>query len=79
MQKQDYVYMIADNVMVYHIDLPPELEGDKLHAHLDKFDEEALRIIASFGKKLLEHFFIISKDKDPEEINNILKKMQKLA
>lgn len=79
MQKQDYIYMIADNVMVYHINLPPELEGDKLHAHLDKFDEDTLKIIASFGKKLLEHFFIISKNKNSDDLVETLEKMKKLA
>ncbi|MFX1281952.1 MAG: hypothetical protein ACFFA3_21565, partial [Promethearchaeota archaeon] len=61
MQKSDYVYMIADNIIVYQITLPEDLQGNKLHAHLNKYDEDFLKIIAGFDKNFLEHFLIISK------------------
>ncbi|MHA2121380.1 MAG: hypothetical protein ACW990_09280 [Promethearchaeota archaeon] len=79
MQKSDYVYMIADNVMVYQITLPTNLQGNGLHEHLNKYDEKYVRIIAGFDKNFLEHFLIISKGKVQEELADILKKMEKIS
>ncbi|MFX1455006.1 MAG: hypothetical protein ACFFDB_06485 [Promethearchaeota archaeon] len=79
MQRSDYVYMIADNIMVYQITLPSELEGNKLHEHLNKYDEKFLKIIAGFDKNFLEHFLIISKGKTQEDLSEILKKMEKIS
>ena len=61
MQKSDYFYMIADNIMVYQITLPADLQGNRLHVHLNKYDEKYLNIIAGFDKNFLEHFLILSK------------------
>ena len=79
MQKTDYVYMIADNIMVYQINLPEELQGNKLHEHLNGYDEKFLRIIAGFDKNFLEHFLIISKGKSQADLSDILKKMEKIS
>jgi len=79
MQRSDYVYMIADNIMVYQITLPSDLEGNKLHEHLNKYDEKNLKIIAGFDKNFLEHFLIISKGKIQEDLKEILKKMEKIS
>ncbi len=79
MQRSDYVYMIADNIMVYQISLPSELEGNRLHEHLSKFEEKYLKIIAGFDKNFLEHFLIISKGKNQEDLAEILKKMEKIS
>ena len=79
MQRSDYVYMIADNIMVYQITLPSDLEGNKLHEHLNKYDEKHLEIIAGFDKNFLEHFIIISKGKKQEDLTEILKKMEKIS
>jgi hypothetical protein len=79
MQKSDYIYMIADNVIVYQINLPPELQGNDLHRHLNNYDETYLKIIAGFDKNFLEHFLIISKGKSQEDLSEILKKMEKIS
>jgi hypothetical protein len=79
MQKSDYVYMIADNIVVYQINLPEDLQGNKLHAHLNNYDEDFLKIIAGFDKNFLEHFLIISKGNNPQELAETLKKMEKIS
>ncbi len=79
MQKTDYIYMIADNIMVYQINLPTELQGDKLHEHLNIFDEKYLKIVAGFDKNFLEHFLIISKGKKQEDFADVLEKMEKIS
>jgi len=79
MQKTDYIYMIADNIMVYQISLPAELQGNKLHEHLNIYDEKFLMIVAGFDKNFLEHFLIISKGKRQEDLKDILKKMEKIS
>ena len=79
MQKSDYIYMIADNIIVYQINLPVELQGNKLHEHLNNYDEKFLKIIAGFDKNFLEHFLIISKGRNQEDLAEILKKMEKIS
>lgn len=79
MQKSDYVYMIADNIIVYQITLPEDLQGNKLHTHLNKYDEDFLKIIAGFDKNFLEHFLIISKGNNQQELAETLKKMEKIS
>jgi len=79
MQRSDYVYMIADNIMVFQITLPSDLEGNKLREHLNKYEEKYLKIIAGFDKNFLEHFLIISKGKIQEDLTDILKKMEKIS
>lgn len=64
-----------DNVAVYGIGLPPDLQGDALYQHLDQFDIKILNGIASFNKQFLEHFFILSKGKTPKEFKDDLSKM----
>jgi hypothetical protein len=71
--------MIADNIMVYQITTPSDFEGNKLHEHLNKYDEKYLKIIAGFDKNFLEHFLIISKGKNQEDLAQILKKMEKIS
>ncbi|MHA1932260.1 MAG: hypothetical protein ACW96X_06945, partial [Promethearchaeota archaeon] len=79
MQRSDYVYMIADNIMVYQITLPSDLEGNRLHEHLNNYEEKYLKIIAGFDKNFLEHFLIISKGKKQGDLAEILKKMEKIS
>jgi hypothetical protein len=79
MQKSDYIYMIMDNIMVYHINLPSDLQGNQIQRHLNKYDEKYLGIIAGFDKNFLEHFLIISKGKTQEDLSEILKKMEKIS
>ena len=79
MQKSDYVYMIIDNIMVYNITLPTDFEGDKINEHLSKFDEKHLKIVAGFNKNFLEHFLIISKGKNSPDLDETLKKMEKIS
>ena len=79
MQKSDYVYMIIDNIMVYNINLPTDFEGHKINEHLSKYDEKHLNIVAGFNKNFLEHFLIISKGKNPADLDEILKKMEKIS
>jgi hypothetical protein len=79
MQKSDYIYMIIDNIMVYHINLPSDLQGNQLERHLNKYDEKYLGIVAGFDKNFLEHFLIISKGKTQEDLAEILKKMEKIS
>jgi len=79
MQKSDYVYMIIDNIMVYNINLPTNFEGHKINEHLSKYDEKHLNIVAGFNKNFLEHFLIISKGKNPADLDEILKKMEKIS
>ncbi len=75
MQKSDYIHMIIDNIMVYRIQLPSDLEGNKMSEHLDKYEIKILKIIAGFNQIFLEHFLIISKGQSQNELNEILKKM----
>jgi hypothetical protein len=79
MQKSDYVYMIMDNIMVYQINLPADLQGNQLHRHLNKYDEKFLNIVAGFDKNFLEHFLILSKGRTQEGLVDILKKMEKIS
>ncbi len=79
MQKGDYIYMITDNIMVYQITLPTDLQGNRLQVHLNKYDEKYLKIIAGFDKNFLEHFLIISKGNNQEELAETLKKMEKIS
>ena len=79
MQKADYIYMITDNIMVYQINLPIEIQGNKLYEHLNNYDEKFLKIIAGFDKNFLEHFLIISKGRNQEDLAEILKKMEKIS
>ncbi|MFX0000736.1 MAG: hypothetical protein ACFE9Q_08590 [Candidatus Hodarchaeota archaeon] len=79
MQKSDYIYMITDNIMVYQISLPEDLRGNQLHEHLNKYDENFLRIIAGFDKNFLEYFLIISKGRKQEDIAETLRKMEKIS
>ncbi len=71
--------MIMDNVMVYQINLPSDLQGNQLQRHLNKYNEKYLGIIAGFDKNFLEHFLIISKGKTQEDLADILKKMEKIS
>ncbi|MFW9900421.1 MAG: hypothetical protein ACFFDY_03930 [Candidatus Thorarchaeota archaeon] len=79
MQKADYIYMITDNILVYQINLPSDFSGNNLQEHLNKFDDQYLKIIAGFDKNFLEHFLIISKGKNQEDISEILKKMERIS
>lgn len=79
MQKSDYIYMISDNIMVYQITLPEDLQGTGLQMHLNNFDENFLKIIAGFDKNFLEHFLIISKGNNQGELSETLKKMEKIS
>lgn len=79
MQKSDLILIIADNVMVYKIKVPSDLQGNNLHQHLENFDEKVLKAIAGFNKKFLEHFIIISKGKDQKDIQDIIEKMEKIS
>jgi len=79
MNKTDYLYMILDNVLVFNINLPPEFQDNRLNEHLDKFDENGLKVIAGFNKNFLEHFLKISKGKTQQDIADILIKMEKIS
>ncbi|MFX0075108.1 MAG: hypothetical protein ACFE96_06680 [Candidatus Hermodarchaeota archaeon] len=79
MNKTDYVYMILDNVLVYNINLPPEFQGEGLNNHLNKFDEENIKIVAGFNKNFLEHFLTITKGKSQQDVSELLKKMEKIS
>ncbi len=79
MQKSDYIYMIADNAMIFGINLPNELQGNKFNSYLNKFDDYILSVIAGFNKTFLEHFIIIAKGNDKKGLDLILKKMEKIA
>lgn len=79
MQKADYIYMIIDNVLVFGINLPADLQGDKLHVHLNKFSDKALKIVAGFNQVFLEHFLIISKGKTQNDLVDVLKKMELIS
>ena len=79
MQRSDYVYMITDNIMVYKITVPSDFEGNRLHEHLNNYDEKYLKIIAGFDKNFLEHFLIISKGKNQKDLSEILRKMEKIS
>ena len=71
--------MILDNVLVYNINLPTELQGNGLDSHLNKFDENNLMIIAGFTKNFLEHFFIVSIGKTQQDVAELLKKMEEIS
>jgi len=79
MQKSDYIYMITDNILVYQISLPSDLRGSNLQSHLNRYDEKFLKIVAGFDKNFLEHFLIISKGKNQDDIAETLKKMEKIS
>ncbi len=79
MQKSDYLNMIKDNVLVFNINLSPEFQGEKLDNHLNNFDENSLKIIAGCNQYLLEYFLTISKGKSQKDMEESLKKMEKLS
>ena len=79
MNKSDYIYMIVDNVLVYNINLPPEYQNNGLDDHLNKFDENNVNIIAGFNKNFLEHFLTVTKGKSQSDVDDLLKKMEKIA
>ena len=79
MNKSDYVYMILDNILVYNINLPPEFQNNGLDDHLNKFDENYVKIIAGFNKSFLEHFLMVTKGKSQKDVSDLLKKMEKIA
>ena len=79
MNKSDYVSMILDNVLVYNINLPPEFQNNGLFDHLNKFDENNVKIVAGFNKNFLEHFLMITKGKAQNDVADLLKKMEKIA
>ncbi len=71
--------MINDNIIVFQITLPSDLQGNRLHGHLDNYDEKNLKIIAGFDKNFLEHFLILSKGKSQGDLVDVLKKMEKIS
>ena len=79
MNKSDYLSMILDNVLVYNINLPPEYQGDGLNSHLNKFDENNIKIVAGFNKNFLEHFLTVTKGKSQQDVAELLKKMEKIS
>jgi len=79
MNKTDYLYMILDNVLVFHVNLPPEFQGNGLNDHLNNFNEYGLKVIAGFNKNFLEHFLRISGGKNQKDIEDTLKKMEKIS
>ena len=79
MNKEDYIYMILDNILVYNINLPTEFQGNGLNSHLNKFDENYLKIIAGFTINFLEHFLIVSNGKKQQDVAELLKKMEKIS
>ena len=79
MERSDLIYMILDNILVFNIKLPPEFEGNNLHDHLNKFEDNSLKIIAGFNKNFLEHFIRISNGKSQQDISDPLKKMEKIS
>ena len=56
MEKSDLIYMIMDNALVYGISLP---EDFNLQDHLEKFNDDIIKMVAGFNQKFLEHFLII--------------------
>ena len=76
MEKSDLIYMILDNALVYGITLPGDFN---LQAHLEKFDESTIKMVAGFSQKFLEHFLIISKGKEQKDIEDSIKKMEKIS
>jgi len=79
MDKSDYLYMILDNVMAFSIQLSPEYQGNGLNAHLGKFDEDALKVIAGFNKGFLKYFLDLSRGKTQKDIEDTLKKMELIS
>ena len=79
MEKSDYLYMILDNVLAFSIQLPPEYQGNGLNEHLDKFDENALKVVAGFNKNFLRHFLDQSKGKIQKDVEEELKKMEVIS
>ena len=79
MDKSDYLYIILDNIMAFSIHLPPEYQGNGLNAHLEKFDEGTLKVIAGFDKSFLKHFLDLSKGKTQKDIEDTLKKMELIS
>jgi len=79
MNKSDYIYMILDNILVYNINLPPEYQGNGLDSHLNKFDENNIKIVAGFNKNFLEHFLTVTKGESQRDVAELLKKMEKIS
>jgi len=76
LQKSDYLYMILDNVLAFRLQLPSEYQGNGLNEHLDKFDENALKVVAGFNKNFLRYFLDQSRGKNQKDIEEKLKKME---
>jgi hypothetical protein len=79
MDKSDYLYIILDNVVVFNLALPPNIPSNRLEDHLNKFDENTLRIVAGFNKNFLKHFLEMFNAKTGKEIELSLKKMELIS
>jgi hypothetical protein len=79
MQKADYIYMIIDNLLVYGINLPSDLQSDKIFEHFNQFDVKVLKIVAGFNRLFLEHFLIVSKGKTQKDLGSLLDKMELIS
>ncbi|MBD3195150.1 MAG: hypothetical protein GF317_08855 [Candidatus Lokiarchaeota archaeon] len=80
MEKTDYIQMISDNVSVFNIKPPKEIQNrDQLITHLNDFNEEILKIIAGFNTNLLNHFLKISLGEDSKKISERIGKLEKLS
>ncbi|MEJ2248126.1 MAG: hypothetical protein P8Y70_01835 [Candidatus Lokiarchaeota archaeon] len=80
MPKSDLVYIIKDNIIALSLKMPSEFqENNKLEEYLYKFSEKSLNIIAGFNKNLLQHFFLVAKKQNPTELNDYLRKLEKIS
>ncbi len=79
MRRSDYIDIIMDNILVYKLNLPVRLQGNKLRELLSKFDDTSLNVIAGFNKLVLKEFLNLSLIEEEKNLKSILKKFEKFS
>jgi hypothetical protein len=80
MNKQRILKFILENLKVYDLNLPANVQNiEELRNFLHTLDEDILKVIAGFNKSILNYFLKIVGKKSQQEINQLGKKLEKLA
>jgi len=80
MEKSDYIQMIIDNIMVFDLKLPNQLNGiPHLRNRLNQYDVNKLKIIAGFNQNFLDFFLKHYMEKKSDQIRDEIKKMEKMS
>lgn len=80
MQKSDYIQMILDNVTVFNLKLPNQLNGmGDLRSNLAEYDVDILKIVAGFNQNFLNFFLKHYLGKNDDNFMDLIQKMGTLS